>query len=58
MCTLTLWKDVGPDGDIDSETRVDNVRFLVPGDVDGDGSVGMVDFLSVLGLWGPGNWGS
>ncbi len=53
MCTLKLWKDVGPDGDIDSETRVDNVRFLVAGDVDGDGSVGIIDFLLVLGLWGP-----
>ena len=29
------------------------VRQLVPGDADGDGQVGIVDFLTLLAAWGP-----
>lgn len=29
------------------------IRQLVPGDADGDGEVGIIDFLEVLGDWGP-----
>jgi len=26
---------------------------VCPGDIDGDGTVGIVDFLQLLGTWGP-----
>jgi probable HAF family extracellular repeat protein len=28
LCRLRFWKDPGPDGDIDSQVRIDDVRFL------------------------------
>jgi hypothetical protein len=28
-------------------------EYFTPGDIDGDGSVGIVDFLTLLALWGP-----
>jgi outer membrane protein assembly factor BamB len=47
----------------DGSTPVDPVSYLyaidingtveLPGDVDGDGTVGILDFLGVLGAWGP-----
>jgi hypothetical protein len=43
--------DPGGAGDVD--LVVDYVDVLAVGDIDGDGTVGIVDFLMLLGSWGP-----
>ena len=34
-------------------TATDCIRLVPPGDMNGDGSVGVADFLILLGSWGP-----
>ena len=40
-----------PDGD--TEAWIATLTELCPADIDGDGLVGIADFLAVLGAWGP-----
>jgi hypothetical protein len=42
-----------PGGAADVDLVVDYVDVLAVGDIDGDGTVGVVDFLLLLGSWGP-----
>ncbi len=59
-CSLAV--DIDNDGDLDLaliDEIADTVDLdlnngtTIPGDVDGDGTVGIADFLTVLGTWGP-----
>ncbi len=53
LSRIRLWKDAGPDGDIGSTVRVDDVSFRVAGDIDADDIVGINDLLALLAAWGP-----
>ncbi len=53
VCTIKLWKDVGGNGNLDSEVRVDDVTFRrILGDVNGDCMVNVLDLIEVLLCFG------
>jgi hypothetical protein len=47
-----MWQAYGKDAVVDMDTVEIDLEAIVPGDLDGDGLVGVNDFLLLLGAWG------